>query len=256
MHSYKEQLDIVKGIRIKEGQTRRMNCPFCGGINTFGISKHRGIVAWHCFRASCPVKGKVNFDETAESIRVRLNSKAASEDGVYGFPIPDFLSGIDTHDYILRYLHDNNSLEAYDRGLVDIRYSPSEDRMMISVSNGKGYIGRAFHLKPKWKKYGDCSHLFTCGTGPIAVLVEDALSACAVGAIPDYTGVSILGTTLTTQHKIDLRKYDLVLVCLDPDAASKSVSMSKQIPHSTVRYIENDLKYFGKKDILRMLNAT
>ena len=42
MYGYKEQLEIVDKIPVKEGQGYNMNCPFCGGRKTFGIALRNG----------------------------------------------------------------------------------------------------------------------------------------------------------------------------------------------------------------------
>ncbi len=146
---------------------------------------------------------------------------------------------------------------------MDIRYSPTEDRVMFPVINPEskeiaGYTGRAKkNVRPKWKKYGDCSSLFTCGTGKIAVVVEDCLSACAVGVVKSYTGTALLGTILTQTHISELRKFDSVLVCLDPDATLKGLQMvnrlSGTVPAS-LRILPNDLKYYDKYKIMEILN--
>lgn len=130
---------------------------------------------------------------------------------------------------------------------------------MFSVAGGAGWTGRARKgVKPKWRKYGDTSSLLTVGTGSTAVLVEDACSACAVGVIDAYTGCSLLGTTLTTQHMMELRRFKNVLVCLDPDAMLKSLDMIRRIQGTvpaSLRMIPNDLKYFEPEKIKEILNA-
>ena len=38
---------MLEGIRVKENETRRIDCPFCGGKKTFGIArlKMKGIIS-------------------------------------------------------------------------------------------------------------------------------------------------------------------------------------------------------------------
>jgi len=171
----------------------------------------------------------------------------------------------------IEWLKSVNSYEALTTGIADILYSPAADRILFSLSNGKGYTGRRLDYEltengltkktkvygPKWIKYGDTSNLFTCGTGPIGVLVEDAPSACAVGVLPAYTGLSLLGTNLTSSHKVSIFKYKSLLVCLDPDAASKSLDITSKLngirPTKSI-LIPDDLKFFQKDDIWRILN--
>lgn len=253
MTNFTEQIKIAKRLKLKEGDSRRLDCPFCYGHNTYGISLTRGILEWHCFKASCDIKGKIDNGMSIEGIKYHLNTYETEQK--INTDIPSLLTNINTHDDIVNYLLDVNSYEAYNRRLVNIKYSPTEDRIMFGIQND-GYIGRSLNFKPKWKKYGNASHLFTCGLGRIGVVVEDAPSACAVGILPDYTGVSLLGTTLTKQHKIELRQFEEIIVCLDPDAASKSFKIKERmegIRPTTIRLISDDLKYYTPTEIKEIL---
>ena len=42
---------------LSNGQTKRMNCPNCGGHKTFTITNNMGQVLWNCYKASCNVSG-------------------------------------------------------------------------------------------------------------------------------------------------------------------------------------------------------
>jgi hypothetical protein len=130
---------------------------------------------------------------------------------------------------------------------------------MFPVCGGVGYTGRGRKgVYPKWQKYGDCSSLLTVGKGPTAVVVEDAPSACAVGILPSVTGCALLGTILTRQHIIELRAYDRVLICLDPDAKAKGHAMVSAL-QGTVRTsfvdIPNDLKNYGPDELKEILHV-
>lgn len=254
MATYLEQLDTVRNYRVRDGGSYRGNCPFCGGRNTFGIANMGGVLKWGCFRASCDVGGIQDKDRTAAGLASWQNQEQPSK--ALLAPVPSLLTAIDTHPDILAFLKRWNSLEAYQQRLVAIRYSPVEDRVMFPVGK-EGYTGRAREgVKPKWKKYGDCAPLFTCGLGKTGILVEDALSACAVGIIPEYTGLSLLGTVLSPIHKSQLRAYNKVVICLDPDARAKSLELLSQLrgtAEATVRFIPDDLKAFGPEEIKDIL---
>ena len=49
--------DIINDIHITVGETKRMNCPTCGGYNTFTITNNMGSLVWNCYKASCNIKG-------------------------------------------------------------------------------------------------------------------------------------------------------------------------------------------------------
>lgn len=260
MYSYSEQLKTVKRYKVQEGLSERFNCPFCNGYNTLGITNINGILSWHCFKASCTVHGVHDVGMSIEGIKHKLNNK--DSDVKLGRPIP-FLVDYKNHEECIKYLKYNNSYEAAKRELVDIKYTPADNRILFGVSpiygTSYGYSGRRLgSYGPKWVKYGDTSSLFTCGNGKIGVIVEDAPSACAVGIIEDYTGISLLGSNLTSKHKIEIiNNFDSVLVCLDPDAATKSLKLAQQLEgfiSSSVRLIPDDLKYFKPDSIKQILS--
>jgi len=262
MATYKEQITEAQSYRVREGGFHRGNCPFCGGKNTYTVNNRSGELWWNCFKASCDVGGSLQGDMSMQAIHLRLGDKGYSEALAVvqrGIPIPHGLVGINTREPVLTFLAAYNCIAAFKTGLIDIKYSPSEDRIMFPIRQGDkvvGYVGRGRQgVKPKWKKFGDCSSLLTCGLGRTAVVVEDALSACAVGIIPDYTGCSLSGTLLSPVHIVELRAFDRVIVALDPDAMSKGLELTSRLgSKATLRLIDNDLKYFGPEDIRRQLD--
>jgi DNA primase len=85
-------------------------------------------------------------------------------------------------------------------------------------------------------------------------VVEDAASACAVSGAG--VGIALLGTNLTNTHLHTLRRFETVVVALDPDATRKALELQKQISFFTrcvVRRIDDDLKYFDADEVRRML---
>lgn len=257
--SFYDQLKVVRRFKVTDGQSIRVDCPFCNHRNTLGISLINGVLEWNCFSASCPAKGISDGETSIEGLRTRLSNSNNAGNGV-GAPIPDLLVPVRQSEHI-EWLKSVHSWQAYEETLADIVYAPAQDRLLFSIENGKGYTGRSLRANkytPKWIKYGDAGSLFTCGNGPIGVLVEDAPSACAVGVIPEYTGISLLGTTLTSRHKVKLFNYKQLLVCLDPDAAGKSVSLTSQlqgiVPAKTV-LIPDDMKYYNPNQIKEILNG-
>lgn len=254
---YGTQLHTIKRLKVPEGITKRYNCPFCGGYNTLGVSNISGIISWHCFKASCGARGIHEEGRSLDGIKASLSRISDSSKGLrIGAAIPELLSH-NLHAEHIEWLKTVNTYEAYENRLVEIMYSPTTERLLFSTNNGKGWIGKRFgKFGPKWLKFGDLTHLFACGTGQTGVLVEDAPSACAVGVIPEYTGLALLSTNLTTQHTLDLAPYDEILVCLDPDASIKSLNIAKRLygikPVRTV-FIPDDLKYYNPIQIKEIL---
>ena len=258
MATYKEQLEVAKSYRLREGGFHRGNCPFCSGRNTYGVRMDNGVLLWGCFRASCDTRGIQGGELSTAGILSRLGETPVSE-APTGIPIPSFMTSVDTQEAAMAFLEAYHCLDAYRAGLIRIRYSPQEDRVMFPIKDDTGevvgYTGRGRKdVRPKWKKYGDCAPLLTCGTGKTAIVVEDALSACAVGIIPEYTGCALLGTILSPDHIVQLRSYEKVIVALDPDAVSKGLQMTGRIGGgATMRFIDDDLKYFTPDKIKEML---
>jgi hypothetical protein len=278
-YTYKEQLEMLKPLRLKEGDRLRFDCPFCGGLNTFGVVRESGVMKWGCFRASCNIHGMKDIGYSRDGIRFKLGLldtiRATYQESS---AIPDPLVSVSNHPDVLAYLSKVHALRAYNEGLVEIYYSPTEDRVMFRIDSmrrlpngniancntgntqGEGYAGRALHNNgPKWKKFGDVSSTFECGKGATGVIVEDAPSACAVGVCEEYTGISILGTRLTIQHKMGLKRFKNLIVCLDPDAAAKSINLASRLNGTStvsVKLIRDDLKYFNPEDIRGMLATT
>ena len=254
MATYKEQLEVAKDYRIREGGSYRGDCPFCSGKNTYGVKVQNGVLLWGCFRASCDVHGRWSEGLSTEGIKSRLAPVSVDPRAVLT-PIP-VLTSINTQQSAINFLKANNSFEAYEAGLIDIKYSPTEDRVMFPTWDKTGWVGRARQgVRPKWKKFGDCSQLLTCGTGEIAVVVEDALSACAVGVLPQYTGCSLSGTVLHQNQITKLREYDHILVCLDPDAMMVCLLMTNRLgSRASMRIIPDDLKRYKPDEIEKILN--
>lgn len=259
MATYREQVEYAESLRLVEGGSYRGDCPFCSGRNTYGANLRMGELVWGCFRASCDVGGYKHGEISRAGILSRMSQESPSvavSEAPRGIPVP-VLTSIETHPSILTFLKNNNSLKSYELGLIDIKYSPQEDRVMFPTWDKSGWIGRGRQgIFPKWKKFGDCSQLLTCGNGKIGVVVEDALSACAVGVIPGYTGCSLSGTILHQNQISKLREYDSILVCLDPDALSKGLQMVGRLgSRASMRIIPDDLKRFNPEQIERILNG-
>ena len=49
--NYTDQIEVIKDLSLDEGQSMRMDCPFCMRKNTFSISKEDSKVLWYCFPA-------------------------------------------------------------------------------------------------------------------------------------------------------------------------------------------------------------
>lgn len=251
MPSYREQIEIVKAIRLSEDEKKTMDCPFCGGRSKFTIDRIDGKIIWNCFRASCNARGSFTGKRNENEIRSFLSGKTSGEKKVSTSLIPKITTDPRNHTPAMEYLESVNSLEAYLRGDIKVRYAPSEDRVLFYTSDATGAVGRSLsRSKYKWWNYGDLTGGIHVGTGDHAVLVEDAPSACSVSRIEGLVGVALLGTNITRGIKMTLSKYTIKTLVLDNDARAKAVCLNKR--HSCVtrvRFTKKDLKHLAEGDI-------
>ena len=235
----------------------RTNCPMCGGRNTFTISKLQSRLLWNCYKASCKIRGTKETDRTKHDIVQKLQNYHASF--YHTFQVPDYFTSVTNNDRALRYLKNNNCIDAYENRLVNIMYDPKQDRVVFMVKDGVHIvdaIGRSlnYKVKPKWYRYGKSEKLFICGDSQDAILVEDAASACAVSKI--FTGVALLGTNLKHADLTFLKKFHKVHICLDPDATRKSIWMQSHLSYYVscdIVRLEDDLKYFKPEEIKKLV---
>lgn len=259
MYNFREQLEIVKQIRIAEGEHKTLNCPFCNGHKKFTIDRlATGELLWNCFRASCNAKGRYNGERSIEGAKAYLSGRSEPKSKISRLPIPAITARVEHNKAACEYLSNVNSLEAYESGLIKIRYAPREKRVLFYNSDATGAVGRALYQLgaqgPKWMTYGDVSTGIHVGTGSKAVLVEDAASACSIARLKDYTGVALLGTTITSNIKSALLIYKLIYICLDNDASGKAAQMTKKLRGDVfLRVTNKDPKELGELQLRRIL---
>lgn len=257
MIDFREQVDFIKGLRLKEGGNLRTDCPFCGGKNTFTADRSGGKLHWNCYKASCPTKGIIDTEMSSDALKKRLENLEPEKTTRGSSPIPSVLSNVHHHDKAMEYLREVNSLDAVEDSMVTVKYYPAENRVLFFTPDMAGATGRALDKrKPKWKIYGDTEGLFSVGKGPIGVVVEDVASACSVARLPKCTGCSLLGTHATSLSRRQLRVFDKVIIALDKDASRKSLRLQAQLEGrvpTRVMLLEEDLKYVPKEKLESMI---
>ena len=162
--------DIISDIDIASGETKRINCPNCGGYKTFTVTNNMGSLMWNCYKASCNVKGTqkvhMSVDDIRASIHRREAAKAVFELPPYIVPSSDF--------YYVKNFTDKWGLDFKEHGLM---YDVKEDRVVFPIyDNGKivDATGRAVLKRlPKWKRYGKSDLPYSYGCGKTAVVDRD-----------------------------------------------------------------------------------
>ena len=242
--------DFVDDLEVANEATHRCDCPVCGGDKTFTVTNKNGMLVWNCYKAGCYVQGGAPTFLNAEDIRNKIKPKERVEEV---WQRPEYIVPIRRHadiqQFIIRWALEN----MMPRPLYDAK----EHRVVFPVYRDKTLvdgIGRSLAGRPpKWKRYGDSGLPYIYGSGPIAVIVEDAISATVVGKINSYTGVALLGTSLQDAHKKVLTQYEKLVVALDPDALRKTLNIARDLRavHSQVSVVKlgDDLKYQNPQDM-------
>ena len=251
MFSYKEQVSVIQKIRLAEGEHKTLTCPFCGGRNKFTLDRFDGVLVWNCFRASCNAKGSLRGRRDITALKNYVSGTPTQRSVKKINPLPAMTTSVCKHTPSIDYLKSVNSWDAYESGLIKVRYLPTENRVLFYTNDGTGAVGRALDSRlPKWWKYGETSLGISVGSGEHAVLVEDVASACAVSRLSGVVGFALLGTNITTGIKAQLVKYNKTTLVLDNNASNKAIYLIRKHNRvSHLRLTEKDLKCLTPKQI-------
>ena len=257
MFNYRDQLAVISKIKIREGEHKTLDCPFCGGHKKFTIDRLAyGRLLWNCFRASCTVRGSKNNGRSVEAAKAYVAGNRKQGNASKALPLPALTTRIENSMEASEYIQAVNSKEAYENGLIDIRYDPRTGRVLFYNSDKSGAVGRALKGGPKWLSYGDTSCGIHVGGADKAVLVEDAASACAISRLPDFTGIALLGTNLTNTLKNTLHRYNKIYILLDNDATGKAAQMTRKIRGRVfLRTTDHDPKELGIPQLRKILRT-
>ena len=244
--------NIISDIDILNNETKRMNCPECGGYKTFTISNNMGRLLWNCYKVSCSISGSKPVHLSIDDIKrtIRKEEKKAEQ-----FVMPEFIVPNRNNSELARFASRYN----LNADTFEMWHDVKDNRAVFPIQHDGiivDAIGRSLKNKlPKWKRYGNSGLPYVRGHGKIAVVVEDCVSAVVVGS-DVYVGVAVLGTSLSDIHKRYLSQFSTIVVALDPDALPKGLQMCKDLSSvvDTVRVIrlKDDLKYQHPNDIEKL----
>ena len=254
--------DFIDTLDVSVDGTYRGNCPQCGGRNTFTVSNDHGNFLYNCYKNGCRTSGAVHRNMSAFDIKTVLSTIDHGNDNEFesvvdkAFELPPFISkNIPDEDKV------NLFINTWGINRDDVMYDIRQDRIVFPVwHNGLmvDAVGRAvFNRQPKWLRYASSPIPYMHGDGDTFVVVEDAISAYALGEMfPHVVGVALLGTQLTDFHKWFFHKYsryNKFIVALDHDAFNKTLAIVKELrAHVTnVRGLKltEDLKYLRSNDV-------
>lgn len=249
---------------FRDGHTRRVACPECGGRDTFTATVYGDAVIYNCYRAGCDAQGRYNVRLSTEEKLSYLKRKWEAEQEERPFECPDYwIDGVG-NDLCVDYMRRTHMMEVYEKGGFRPMYDPAERRFVFPIKeDGKvvGGIGRSLiGGYPKTNNYNEhYTKPFTCGKGSIALLVEDCASAVAASRSPDVTGVALLGTNVRSDFILSMTNYKWVGIALDPDAYNKSLrlktKLSPYLKDVRVLKLPNDVKDLSNISFLDFLYA-
>jgi hypothetical protein len=245
----------VEDLNLAVGMTHRSDCPACKRHNTFTVSNDNGTLIYNCYANSCNISGAYRIGLSVDDIKQYFSTGAfANAKDPAPFVMPEHVvhNATYTEPYAKRYGLDFSSL--------NLMYDVLEQRVVFPIQqNGTvvDAIGRTLiDEQPKWRRYGEARTAYVIGDAPIAIVVEDAVSA-AVAQTLGFTGFALLGTSLLREHVDMLRKYALVVVALDPDACKKTIEIKRELFSFGVEafafYLHDDLKYRDELDIRNLM---
>lgn len=250
-------LEFVKDLNIPMDETRRLNCPVCNSYKTFTATNNMGSLVWNCYKISCSLSGTARVRLSVDDIKSVSAKREVTTDDTFEMP-----------EYIVPHNNRNNLVSFCERWKLDadelnLQYDVKDDRVVFPIEhNGKlvDATGRSLgKLLPKWKRYGNNPLPYTYGCGKVALVVEDCVSAC-VSNSNIHTGVAILGTSLSEDHKKYLSQFSTAIVALDPDALPKILQFARELraytPDVRVLRLKDDLKYRNEEDIYNLYKLT
>ena len=122
IHKYIYDLDISMD------ETKRMDCPVCGGKNTFTVTNNKGMRLWNCYKASCSVGGSLKTNMTVDDIKVVYSSVIKQDD----FTCPEYFVPFEEE---VTFCMSYDFSEIYNHFCV---YDAKEDRAVFKIFNDDG----------------------------------------------------------------------------------------------------------------------
>jgi len=243
---------FVEDLDIPAGETRRLNCPVCRSYKTFTATNNMGSLLWNCYKASCSVGGTARVKLTLNDLRNMNKPNSVTEP----FVLPEYVVSRDSD--VSEWASELYGLNAEELGLL---YDVKDHRVVFPIVHDNKIVdaaGRAMGKKlPKWKRYGNNSLPYVSGSGTVAVVVEDCVSAAVVGGYGSFVGVALLGTSLSEAHKGYLTQFSTAIMALDPDALPKTLQFAKElrgyVNDVKVLRLHDDIKYRTRQDVDKLL---
>tara|TARA_R100000951_G_scaffold28622_3_gene24551 strand:- start:2999 stop:3790 length:792 start_codon:yes stop_codon:yes gene_type:complete len=253
-------ISFIYDLDIPNGETKRLVCPNCGRNKyekTFTVTNNMGSILWNCYKASCDMSGSMRNSLTVSDIK-KLQVRNDTVEDNKPFDMPPYIIAHRNQRNLISWCAEWR-IEPDELGLM---YDVKEHRVVFPVIHDNVIVdatGRSLGNRfPKWKRYGKNNLPYVSGSGSVAVVVEDCVSAAVVGGYNSFVGVAILGTSLQESHKGYLSQFSTAIVALDPDALPKTLQFAKElrgyVKDVKVLRLNDDIKYQRQEDIKKLLS--
>ena len=253
-------ISFIHDLDIANGETKRLVCPNCGRNKqqkTFTVTNNMGSILWNCYKVSCSISGSLRSSLTVADIkRIQMGGNTIEEDEPFDMP-----------PYVIAHRGERSLISWCAKWRINedelgLLYDVKEHRVVFPVIHNNVIVdatGRSLGNRfPKWKRYGKNSLPYVCGSGSVAVVVEDCVSAAVVGGYDSFVGVALLGTSLQESHKRYLAQFSTAVIALDPDALPKTLQFAKElrgyVKDVKVLRLNDDIKYQRQDDIQKLLS--
>jgi hypothetical protein len=181
---------------LDRGTSTRIICPFCNDPErSMSITLEDSYVLFHCFRASCGKKGRINLGGVFKSYQEYEKKQTTLETVNFTIPIKLWEEATYTLPYVY-YIDNSVAVEAY------TKYHKAKDILITKTPKGYalkrvGQAGYRYLNNSKSKMYGENIGQVLLGTSEndgdssYLVIVEDIISAMWVYQCLD-TEISVM----------------------------------------------------------------
>jgi hypothetical protein len=228
----------IEGSHLANGNSLRVVCPSCKAEHeqSFMIRKSDlGDLTGYCFRATCPIHGKVVGDKSVHTYEAQTSKfKPRVYEGQKQLA-PMHLRMFLWRKYNIGLNKAVAEGVAYNEAQRRMVW-PCYDKDFESFGHMTKAMPQASKDYPKWVTYFDRetvklhyprANIWNEYKGNTIVAVEDIISAVRIAQVCD--SVALLGTHLTMDMVNELAsKYDKLVIALDDDATKLAYNMKKK----------------------------
>lgn len=252
---------LVAAAELAEGDSIYTTCPSCQREGKFSITRTDEGVLYHCFRASCTLKGMIGGSRSAFT---RTAPPARDFTPFTGELVPLPQVWVD-------FMWENLGWGAAEHSLGRPMLAPELRRIAYPIRDPFG-VRRGYSLRSYDKGVGTKSltrmdmsapHMsyYTCPNIRLSkhvLVVEDIPSA--VRAAEYVNSVALCGTGCNGEYAAEIaRKYDTVTWALDADATRQALRLQREhsimFSKSNVLVLPCDLKNMGRDQLEEFLDG-